>query len=138
MPEHRCLPEVMATCQDCDGPECAYQPGSQCEERNLNFLSPDVRKELEAYRATGLSLEVLSEFAPFLLEMKKNLGAMRYLKELTQAAKKGRLVVLPEGKAQWIKVILECSGVAQSTTVNLGRLNQQGTVGVQEGQGNEP
>lgn len=55
--ERECLPGVRAKCPDCDGPQCTYSPGSRCEEENLNYIAPDVRAELEAYRATGLTPE---------------------------------------------------------------------------------
>lgn len=70
----------------------------------------EVVARLAAYEDTGLGPETLNEFAPFLLEMKMNLGAMRRLKELAQAEKDGRLVVLPCKPGQiiyrkcWIKV----------------------------------
>lgn len=107
MEESKCLPGVMKKCPDCDGPECTYAKGSRCEEDNLSYLPPTLRQELMAYRDTGLTPEVLKEFAPFLDEMRKSLGAMRRLKELTEAERAGRLVVLPADKAWWLKAILD-------------------------------
>lgn len=60
--EKRCLQGVREKCSDCDGPECAYAPKSQCEEDNLAYLAPDVRAELEAYRA-AMPLERAQAFA---------------------------------------------------------------------------
>lgn len=68
--------------------------------------SGEAAKRLAAYEDTWLEPEVLKEFAPFLNEMRKSLDAMRRLKELTEADRGGRLVVLPDGKATWIKAIL--------------------------------
>lgn len=66
-------------------PECAAE-----HEQLAEWL-----EELAAYKDTGLTQDILDEFAPFLLEMQKSLGAMRYLKELLQAQMAGWLVVLP-------------------------------------------
>ena len=70
-------------------------PSKEAARADLMRLYRVAVDRLAAYEDTGLEPKTLNEFAPFLLEMKMNIGAMRHLKELIQAEKDGRLVVLP-------------------------------------------
>lgn len=91
--EHKCLPEVREKCLDCDGPECSYSPGSRCEEDNLAYLAPDVRQELEAYRATKLTPEEVAvvremfDGDPYV--------TISRARDLVEADRDGRCVILP-------------------------------------------
>ena len=74
--------------EGCHGP-CRTCNGAKCAD-----IFPMIDR-LAEYEDTGLGPEALNEFAPFLLELKENMGAMRRLKELLRAEKDGRLVALP-------------------------------------------
>lgn len=111
MEEYKCLLGVMKKCPDCEGPECTYAKGSRCEEDNLSYLPPTLRQELMAYRATGLmpeDIDALRAREQGLVELLASVScgcAVTYdrLRELAQADRAGRLVVLPckIGDAVW-------------------------------------
>lgn len=105
MAEHKCLPGVMAKCPYGDRPVCTYEDGSQCEKDNLAYLPPDIMEELQAYRAAGLSpdeIERLQEYMkPFTIQ------DMDRFREIMDAEKDGRLLVLPCKVGDKVWVIME-------------------------------
>lgn len=108
MAEHKCLPGVMAKCPYGDRPVCTYEDGSQCEKDNLAYLPPDIMEELQAYRDTGLASEEIERLKEYMKPF--TIKDMDRFREIMDAEKDGRLVVLPEEKELTDEEIAEMTG----------------------------
>lgn len=88
----------------CDIAKCSLVPGgSFCESGSCSQRKTWER--LKAYEDTGLTPEEIMGLT--WARGKLTVGELCHMRELSQADQDGRLVVLPHGKAQWLKAILD-------------------------------